>query len=180
MIWLVNIPILLEVAARLEATAISLEGISCKADTVLGAEKIEMWPVLIFPFAIDQEDKVVEYIREHGFYVKKREKIIFKEVLQASLYGGQPWYESLRDIATEKNIFGKEAIILWVSKGEEAKCSIAAIARKLQLQLRPSMDSYSIKKETLLYPGVIKAFHTPHLGNVGIHTLILGLEEWKC
>lgn len=147
----------------------------------LGEDIPESWPVLVFPFAKDEEHVIKNYLSEHGFFIKKREDIIFNEVLHACLYGGQAWFDSLRyALNTKVSVWGKEAILLWIAKGPEGKCSIASMARKLQLQLRPSMVSYSVKNNQSLYPGVIKAFHTPHLGNVGIHSMILNLEEWKC
>jgi hypothetical protein len=132
------------------------------------------WPVLIFPYAIEEENIIKEYIVENGFKVAERESIVFNEELHASLYGGQPWFESLRYALSHcVDAWGKKAVLLWIEKGERSQCSIAAFVRKMQLQLRPTLKSYEIKPEELMYPGILKAFHTPHLGNVEIHTLIL-------
>jgi hypothetical protein len=122
-----------------------------------------------------------DYLAAHGFVVEKRESINFNEVFHAGLYGGQAWFESLRyALNTCTDAWGKEAVLIWMAKGPQGSCSIATMARKMQLQLRANMTSYSVKSEELLYPGVIKAFHTPHLGNVDIHSMLLKLEEWKC
>lgn len=51
--------------------------------------------------------------------------------------------------------------------------TLAAIARKLQLQVRPSLPEIHIKCQTGFYPGIQRAFHTPRLDNVAIHSLIL-------
>lgn len=148
----------------------------------LGEDVPNCWPILLFPFAQDHEEEMVKsYLLEYGYMIKKTEMITFNEILHACLYGGQPWFNSLRyALNNEVSVWGKKAKVLWMFKGPEYKCSIAAMARKLQLQLRPNMTSYNVKSKDLLYPGVLKAFHTPNLGNVGIHTLILGLEELKC
>lgn len=147
----------------------------------LGEDIPACWPVLLFPFAKEEEYMITNYLELHGFVVKKREKIIFNEVLHACLYGGQAWFGSLRyALNVEVDAWDKEATLFWIAKGPKGKCSIASMARKMQLQLRPTMISYNVKNHQLLYPGIIKAFHTPNLGNVGIHSMILNLEEWKC
>ncbi|WP_462410637.1 hypothetical protein [Neobacillus sp. Marseille-QA0830] len=147
----------------------------------LGEAVPARWPMLVFPFALHEEFQLHDYLAQYGFVVEKREKLLFNEVLHACLYGGQAWFESLRSALNEKtHSWGEPAVLLWVAKGPNSTCSLAAIARRAQLQLRPSMTSYQVKREDLLYPGVIKAFHTPNLGNIAIHSLLLNLEEWKC
>lgn len=139
----------------------------------LGEAVYEKWPVLIFPFSMKDEAEISNYIVEAGFHVVKRESIPFTKELHACLYGGQPWYDSLRFALDGKGVWNEDALLLWMEKGEETHCSLAAIARKLQLQLRPKLKSYEFKNGDLKYPAILKAFHTPHLGNVEMHTYIL-------
>lgn len=148
----------------------------------LGEGIPEYWPILFFPFAKEEEEDIaIDYLESHGFIVEKREKIIFNQLLHACLYGGQDWFDSLRYALNEKvNVWRKEAVLLWMKKDEKARCSIATMARKMQLQLRPTMTAYKVTNEELIYPGILRAFHTPNLGNIEMHNLILNLEEWKC
>lgn len=140
----------------------------------LGEIVYRRWPVLIFPFAVEEEEKIIRYISENGFKVGIREQLIFSELLHAGLYGGQPWYPSLRyGLSHHKDIWNSHAILLWIKKTESATCSLAAFARKMQLQLRSELKSYEYKNNDFKYPAILKAFHTPHLGNVELHTLIL-------
>lgn len=139
----------------------------------LGEVVHHQWPVLIFPFAKDEEATIIRYISRNGFKVCAREQLIFSELLHAGLYGGQPWYPSLRYGISYQDIWNHKAILLWIGKGQESTCSLAAFARKMQLQLRPELKSYEYKVNSLKYPAILKAFHTPHLGNVELHTLIL-------
>lgn len=148
----------------------------------LGENIPENWPILFFPFAKKKEEAIIiDYLESHGFMVEKREIIIFNQLLHACLYGGQHWFDSLSYVLNEKvNVWGEKAILLWIKKDKNAKCSIATMARKIQLQLRPTMTAYKITNKKLTYPGILRAFHTPNLGNIEIHSLILNLEEWKC
>ena len=101
-------------------------------------------------------------------------------LLHACLYGGQPWYPSLQ--AAYFGGFGedpKSAKVLWLHTTANANCTLAAMARKLQLQLRPNLPAWEVKVPGQIYPGIQRAFHTPHLGNVAIHKLILEKEIWR-
>lgn len=138
------------------------------------------WPVLIYPFALQDVFRIKDFVLAEGCYISKTEEIWITPLLHACLYGGQPWYPSLREVYLK--VFGpepKKVPLLWLDSTTESRCTLAALGRKLQLQLRPSLVALEIQVPGKIYPGIQRAFHTPNLGNVAIHKLILEKECWR-
>ncbi|WP_207691519.1 hypothetical protein [Desulfonema limicola] len=146
----------------------------------LGEKEYKSWPVLIFPFAIKYENEIRDFVICNGCYISKIKSIFVDHILYSCLYAGQPWYPSLLEVYYAA--FGEKkhrALLLTISQTESGICSVASTARKLQIQLRPYLPTLEISANDKKYPGIIRAFHTPHLGNVDIHKTIFNMENWK-
>lgn len=147
---------------------------------MLGTYIVSPWPVLVYPFGFKYVVQIQEFIESEYCYVIKQEELLLTPLLHACLYGGQPWYPSLRKVYLDGFGSKPQSIkLLWLDTTEKASCTLAALARKLQLQLRPRLPAWEIKVPGHIYPGIQRAFHTPHLGNVGIHKMILEKEIWR-
>jgi len=146
----------------------------------LGTHVVSPWPVLVYPFGLQYLPEIQDFIEAEGCYIAKHEELFLTPLLHACLYGGQPWYPSLREVYLGG--FGLESQsvkVLWLDTTVKASCTLAAMGRKLQIQLRPTLPAWEIKIQGRFYPGIQRAFHTPHLGNVAIHKMILEKETWK-
>lgn len=140
------------------------------------------WPILLFPFENNNKsiELITEFLEVYECRITSTSDIYFTELLQSCLYGGQTWYDSLKELYD--NIFtdkDKKSKLIWFIKKEHGKWDTASVAKKLQTQLRPQMKSIEMNFKNQIYPGVIKAFHTPKIENIPIHRYILKLKRWE-
>ncbi len=139
----------------------------------LGEARQTRWPLLLFPFSQQYAHAIAAYITEHDFVVTVEETFTFSRRMHACLYGGQAWYPSLlQAYEMLPAVWGHPARLYWIAATPLSRCSLPALMRKMQLQLRPTMASFALPHTDSIYPGIVRAFHTPHLGNVVIHSAI--------
>lgn len=140
----------------------------------LGQYMPKLWPILIFPSGAPYITKIRGAIAKYGARAAEEIPVLLNMDIHAQLYGGQQWYPALR-AAFQKSLdeFSSTGFLIWMAAADDSAPTLATIARKLQLQVRPALPEIRIKCQGNLYPGIQRAFHTPRLDNVAIHSLIL-------
>ncbi len=146
----------------------------------LGTYSKGIWPVLVFPFANKFINNICDFIILNDGQVTKTENISICPLLHACIYAGQPWYPSLENVYNAELGSGiKEATLIWFVMVPGSKCTAPSLARKLQIHLRPNLPAHEVAVSGKLYPGIFRAFHTPHLGNIDVHRTVLEMECWR-
>lgn len=140
----------------------------------LGSHTPTTWPVLLFPCGQPHRGKIEEWILKAGAKISAQQNKPITPLLHACLYAGQAWYPSLsKAFAASCAELHEDGVLMWITSGEGQNVNLAAVARRLQLHLRPTLPEWKTSIPGQVYPGVQRTFHTPRLENVLIHSLIL-------
>lgn len=139
----------------------------------LGLNMPDMWPLLVFPSGMGYKQTIYEGIRTLGGIIISQKKLKIGLDLHADLYAGQAWYPSLRQaFAKSLEEYSTQGLLIWLKAQYNERNTLAAIARKMQQQVRPLLPEFRTEIPGMLFPGIQRAFHTPRLDNVLIHCLI--------
>lgn len=131
------------------------------------------WPLLLFPHAIEYEPLIIKFVEQNGGCVSNSYFRTITILNYVCLYGGKPWYPSLRSVYEEKFSDNSLCKVIWIELSpKNHKTTLAAIARKLQVNLRPTLPEIEVRSSKWRYPGIVKAFHMPCLNNIGIQNEI--------
>jgi hypothetical protein len=136
------------------------------------------WPILVYPFAVKNIETITEYLRYCGAQIIRRQEIDLSDGLIYQLCGGKKWFSSiLAEYISMFNSYGRGANLLYFSLNKRnSPYTLAAIARKLQLIVRPQMPSFKSCPDVQLF---LRAFHTPNLAEISIHLNIFKQKTTK-
>lgn len=133
------------------------------------------WPVLVYPMGMPYLNEIKDFAEGMGLIVSQTKDIIVSLDLFLCIYAGKPWLPALKRIYLEHFKDKKKGQLLYFEKSPNSGTGVrlCAAIRKMQTILRPTLPSLKKAYPDLHYPGLITAFHSPALNDIGVQRIIL-------